>query len=124
MHNMAMAVEIACGTLSAPVAALSISGHVAGSDATTKDSFQKCTASETMTGIGANMHAISATDAKLKLATLLSKAQREPVMIRHNHRDVAVMLSATEYHRLNHGPVAAQRMVLDPKLAALLDASD
>lgn len=77
-----------------------------------------------MTGIGANMHAISATDTKLKLATLLSKAQREPVMIRRNHRDVAVMLSATEYRRLNEGPVASQRTVIDPKLAALLDASD
>jgi hypothetical protein len=92
---------------------------------TTNDSFSKCTALETMTGIGANMHAISATDAKLKLATLLSKAQREPVMIRHNHRDVAVMLSATEYRRLNHRPASAsQRTVIDPKLAALLDASD
>jgi PHD/YefM family antitoxin component YafN of YafNO toxin-antitoxin module len=78
-----------------------------------------------MTGTGVNMHAISATDAKLKLATLLSKAQREPVMIRHNQRDVAVMLSATEYRRLNHAPVAAsQHTVIDPKLAALLDASD
>jgi hypothetical protein len=111
--------------LSALVASLSISGHIAGSDATTNDLFPKCTVSETMTGIGATMHAISATDAKLKLATLLSKAQREPVMIRHNHRDVAVMLSATEYRRLSDGPVAAsQRMVIDPKLAALLDASD
>jgi hypothetical protein len=122
---LAMTLSAIPGMLSAPVASLSISGHVAGSDATTKDSFQKCTASETMTGIGANMHAISATDTKLKLATLLSKAQREPVMIRHNHRDVAVMLSATEYRRLNDGPVAAsQRAVIDPKLAALLDASD
>ena len=76
-----------------------------------------------MTGIGANMHAISTTDARLKLATLLNKAQREPVMIRHNHRDIAVMLSATEYRRLNHGSVASAA-VIDPKLAALLDASD
>ena len=45
-------------------------------------------------------------------------------MIRRNHRDVAVMLSATEYRRLHDGPVAAQRTVIDPKLAALLDASD
>jgi hypothetical protein len=122
---MITTVTVASGRLSTPVASLSISGHVAGSDATTKVSFQKCAASETMTGIGAHMHAISATDAKLKLATLLSKAQREPVMIRHNHRDVAVMLSATEYRRLNDGPVAAsQRTVIDPTLAALLDASD
>ena len=46
------------------------------------------------------MKAISVTDTRLKLATLLSKAQQEPVMIRHNHRDIAVMLSATEYQRL------------------------
>lgn len=56
---------------------------------------------------------------------LLNKAQREPVMIRDNHRDVAVMLSATEYHRLNDRiPAAPRRAVIDPKLAALLDASD
>jgi prevent-host-death family protein len=78
-----------------------------------------------MSGIGANMTAISATDAKLKLATLLNQAQRGPVMIRDNHRDVAVMLSATEYRRLHDGPAAAsRRTVIDPKLAALLDASD
>jgi hypothetical protein len=71
------------------------------------------------------MHAISATDTKLKLAVLLNRAQREPVMIRDNHRDVAVMLSATEYHRLAGRPFAAAHLnAIDPKLAALLDASD
>jgi prevent-host-death family protein len=79
-----------------------------------------------MTGIGANMQAISATDAKLKLATLLNRAQREPVMIRRNDRDVAVMLSATEYNRLHDR--RPRRTVplgrIDEKLAALLDASD
>jgi prevent-host-death family protein len=78
-----------------------------------------------MTGIGATMQAISATDGRLKLTTLLNKAQREPVIIRDNHRDVAVMLSATEYRRLNDQPLAvARRGAIDPKLAALLDASD
>jgi PHD/YefM family antitoxin component YafN of YafNO toxin-antitoxin module len=78
-----------------------------------------------MTGIGANMQAISATVARLKLTTLLNKAQREPVMIRDNHRDVAVMLSATEYRRLNDRPLAAARGgAIDPHLAELLDASD
>jgi PHD/YefM family antitoxin component YafN of YafNO toxin-antitoxin module len=78
-----------------------------------------------MTGIGANMQAFSATDTRLKLTTLLSKAQREPVMIRDNHRDVAVMLSATEYHRLNDRLSAtSRRPAIDPKLAALLDGSD
>ena len=71
------------------------------------------------------MTAISATDANLKLATLLNQAQRGPVMIRENHRDVAVMLSATEYRRRHDDPTAAsRRTVIDPKLAALLDASD
>ena len=72
------------------------------------------------------MTAISATDAKLKLATLLNQAQRGPVMIRQNHRDVAVMLSATEYRRLHAGPqiASSRHAVIDPKLAALLDASD
>lgn len=72
------------------------------------------------------MQAISATDAKLKLATLLNRAQREPVMIRRNDRDVAVMLSATEYNRLNdRRPHARARLGrIDEKLAALLDASD
>ncbi len=70
------------------------------------------------------MHAISATDPRLKLTTLLSKAQREPVIIRDNHRDIAVMLSATEYHRLNERPAGTRRMTIDPKLATLLDESD
>jgi len=70
------------------------------------------------------MHAISATDRRLKLTTLLSKAQREPVIIRDSHREIAVMLSATEYHWLNERPAGTRRMTIDPKLAALLDESD
>jgi PHD/YefM family antitoxin component YafN of YafNO toxin-antitoxin module len=71
------------------------------------------------------MQAISATDTRLKLTTLLSKAQQEPVLIRHNQRDMAVMLSATEYQRLAKGPSAPARLrSIDPKLAALLDACD
>jgi prevent-host-death family protein len=71
------------------------------------------------------MQAISASDAKLKLATLLNKAQQEPLMIRNNDRDIAVMLSATEYQRLSDRPRAkAPRPRIDAKLVALLDASD
>jgi PHD/YefM family antitoxin component YafN of YafNO toxin-antitoxin module len=79
-----------------------------------------------MSRIGANMQAISATNAKLKLTTLVHKAQREPVMIRHNQRDIAVMISATEYQRLSDQlpPLAAPLPRIDEKLAALLDASD
>lgn len=46
------------------------------------------------------MRHVSATDAKQKLAALLDAAQREPVMIRRQKRDVAVLLSPQEYGRL------------------------
>ena len=39
------------------------------------------------------MRYVSATDAKKRLAALLDTAQREPVMIRRQNRDVAVLLS-------------------------------
>jgi prevent-host-death family protein len=46
------------------------------------------------------MRYVTATDAKQKLAALLDAAQREPVVIRRQKRDVAVILSAEEYGRL------------------------
>jgi antitoxin Phd len=46
------------------------------------------------------MLTISATDAKQKLATWLDTVQREPVMIRRQKRDVAVLLSPEAYDRL------------------------
>lgn len=46
------------------------------------------------------MQYVSATDAKQKLAAMIDAAQREPVVIRRQKRDVAVLLSAQEYERL------------------------
>lgn len=46
------------------------------------------------------MQFISATDAKQRLAALLDAAQREPVLIRRQNRDVAVIMSAAEYERI------------------------
>ena len=46
------------------------------------------------------MRYVSATDAKQRLAALLDAAQREPVTIRRQNRDVAVLLSPEEYDRL------------------------
>jgi prevent-host-death family protein len=46
------------------------------------------------------MKTVSATDAKQRLAALLDAAQREPVMIRRQNRDVAVIISADEYERI------------------------
>lgn len=46
------------------------------------------------------MRSVSATDAKQRLAALLDTAQREPVLIRRQNRDVAVIMSAAEYERI------------------------
>jgi antitoxin Phd len=46
------------------------------------------------------MKSVSATDAKQRLAALLDAAQREPVLIRRQNRDVAVIMSAEEYERI------------------------
>ena len=43
---------------------------------------------------------VSATEAKQRLAALLDAAQREPVTIRRQKRDVAVLMSPQEYERL------------------------
>ena len=43
---------------------------------------------------------MSATDAKQRLAALLDAAQREPILIRRQNRDVAVIMSAEEYERI------------------------
>lgn len=46
------------------------------------------------------MRSVSATDAKQRLAALLDAAQREPIVIRRQNRDVAVIMSAEEYARI------------------------
>jgi prevent-host-death family protein len=46
------------------------------------------------------MRYVSATEAKQRLAALLDAAQREPVVIRRQKREVAVLLSTQEYDRL------------------------
>jgi prevent-host-death family protein len=49
---------------------------------------------------GSMMRTISATEAKQNLGALLDSAQSEPVTIRRQNRDIAVVLSAREYDRL------------------------
>ncbi|MEA2740931.1 MAG: hypothetical protein QOH05_4238 [Acetobacteraceae bacterium] len=46
------------------------------------------------------MRTVSATEAKQNLGALLDTAQSEPVVIRRQKRDIAVILSAREYDRL------------------------
>lgn len=51
------------------------------------------------------MRTVSATEAKQRLAALLDAAQREPVLIRRQNRDVAVIMSAEEYERIRKANV-------------------
>ena len=46
------------------------------------------------------MRYVSATEAKQRLAAILDAAQVEPIVIRRQKRDVAVMLSPKEFERL------------------------
>lgn len=48
------------------------------------------------------MKTVSATDAKQRLAALLDAVQREPVLIRRQNRDAAVMMSPEEYDRIRN----------------------
>jgi prevent-host-death family protein len=52
---------------------------------------------------------VSATEAKQSLAAVLDAAQREPVVIRRQQRDVAVVLSVQEYARLTRSPMAPRK---------------
>lgn len=83
------------------------------------------------------MRHVSATDAKQRLAALLDAAQREPIVIRRQNRDIAVVLSPAEYDRLRGlnvaelqefcdrvGRRAVERGLTEKKLAALLADDD
>jgi prevent-host-death family protein len=50
---------------------------------------------------------ITATDAKNRLGAVLDDAQREPVVIQRQERDVAVILSMAEFERMRAGNVRA-----------------
>lgn len=79
------------------------------------------------------MRSVSATDAKQAFAAVLDAAQREPVVIRRQKRDVAVVMSVAEYEKLTDlnneafqrfcdmiGERAAERGLTEEKLAELL----
>jgi len=83
------------------------------------------------------MQTYSATDAKQTFAALLEAAAREPVIIRKQKRDVAVVMSMEAYERLTQvnvqafqrfcdqvGAAAAERGLTEDKLAELLASDD
>jgi len=79
------------------------------------------------------MQYVSATEAKQRLAAVLDAAQTEPVMIRRQNREVAVILAPAEYERLRGlnlaefeqfcdrvGKTAAERGLSESELAKIL----
>lgn len=52
------------------------------------------------------MRTVTASEAKQGLARVIESAAREPVMIRRQKRNVAVVMSVQEYERLVHLNVA------------------
>ncbi|HEV3307532.1 MAG TPA: type II toxin-antitoxin system Phd/YefM family antitoxin [Candidatus Sulfotelmatobacter sp.] len=59
------------------------------------------------------MKTVSATDAKQRFAALLDAAQREPVLIRRQNRDVAVIISPEEYERIRRGNITELKRTMD-----------
>jgi len=53
------------------------------------------------------MKRVPATEAKNRLGAILDDAQREPVVIRRQDRDIAVLLSMADYERLRNGNTQA-----------------
>lgn len=79
------------------------------------------------------MQYVSATEAKQRLAAIMDAAQIEPVMIKRQNREVAVLLSPREYNRLcginisefeefcdQVGKAAVRQGLTENKLAKLL----
>lgn len=80
------------------------------------------------------MRTISATEAKQSLGHMIDVAQREPVVIQKQHRDVAILLSIHEYEKLRGAQIEAfnlycemisaraqARGMTEEKLAEILD---
>ena len=53
------------------------------------------------------MKTVPATEAKNRFGAMLDAAQREPVVIRRQERDVAVLLSMAVYERLRSANIRA-----------------
>jgi len=53
------------------------------------------------------MKTVAATEAKNRLGAILDEAQREPIVIRRQDRDIAVVMSMADYERLRTGNIRA-----------------
>lgn len=59
------------------------------------------------------MRTISATEAKQSLGVMLDVAQREPVIIQRQHRNIAVLLSMYDYEQLRGSHIEAFNIFCD-----------
>lgn len=59
------------------------------------------------------MRIISATEAKQSLGMMIDVAQREPVIIQRQHRDIAVLLSMHDYEQLRGVQIEAFNVFCD-----------
>jgi prevent-host-death family protein len=53
------------------------------------------------------MKTVASTEAKNRFGAIIDDAQREPIVIRRQDRDVAVVLSMADYERLRSGNAQA-----------------
>ena len=53
------------------------------------------------------MKTVTATEAKNRLGAILDDAQREPIVISRQDRDIAVVLSMADYERVRTGNIQA-----------------
>jgi prevent-host-death family protein len=49
--------------------------------------------------------AVSATEAKQRFAAIIDAAQKEPIVVRRQNRDVAVIISPEQYERIHRNDV-------------------
>ena len=59
------------------------------------------------------MRTVAATEAKQRFAAILDAAQREPIVIQRQNRDVAVIVSAEEYEKVRAYHVAELKRLGD-----------
>lgn len=53
------------------------------------------------------MKTVAAADAQARLSSILDDVQREPIIVRKDEKDVAVVLSISDYKRLREGNTRA-----------------